>query len=539
MLNSRGSAALAVRGSFLSKGSLAIVVVLALLGMTSLTEGANYYNKYYSDNADANNENVGDDFVDLSGQDFDMVAIMPISCINYMNGHMIKFEMYENKNNFQCHANNLGTFVVSISHYMRAYFNYQALIRGEDFKLPSDAGYLNCVMLQQTAYSDTKLYAKIGCLERETYTSTKLKLHVYTDKQCSVPYDDGNSNSKGYDINGYYFNSKVSFRPPFYSCASCKPSEISSSFSKRKTFWYDDDAAQKGYQIYKYFDDWLDDYFKQDDAYFTVQKYVNNERIYTKEDDDSFYTVADDDDFYKHRKLGQVSVEEEVDEMSMDLTHAEESSRHLMGSAMKNFQAEVGALELFEKEFWKEHAEIRERELGNANTNSYYDGSVSSWNMCNKLYNYGVWCDEDCRSIDAFRIDQWSKSDMFLLIVMCLFMAFMMLLVFAKRVKAYEKASIYGEEGLAEVGMSPPLACLFVVIFTIVIVLAVLKFVNETLVFSVVTCILLFMFMLKLTLFESKASPLLGSKKKSKRDPYGYGDDFRYHGETDNPLFKY
>jgi hypothetical protein len=263
-----------------------------------------------------------------------------------MNGHMIKFEMYENKSNFQCHANNLGTFVVSISHYMRAYFNYQALIRGEDFKLPSDAGYLNCVMLQQTAYSDTKLYAKIGCLERDTYTSTKLKLHVYTDKQCSEPYDDGQNNSKGYDINGYYFNSKVSFRPPFYSCASCKPSEISSSFSKRKTFWYDDDAAEKGYQIYKYFDDWLDDYFLQDDAYFTVQKYVNNERIYNKDDDDSFYTIAEDDDFYRHRKLAHVTEENAVDTKSVELTHSDKSSRNLMGSAMKEFQAQEGALEV-------------------------------------------------------------------------------------------------------------------------------------------------------------------------------------------------
>jgi hypothetical protein len=93
MLSSRGSAAVAVRGSFLSKGSL-MLVVLALLGMATPTDGANYYNKYYGDDANANanansnsnsnsnNEFFGDDFVDLSGQDFDKVAIMPISCIN-------------------------------------------------------------------------------------------------------------------------------------------------------------------------------------------------------------------------------------------------------------------------------------------------------------------------------------------------------------------------------------------------------------------------------------------------------------------------
>ncbi len=33
--------------------------------------------------------------------------------------------------------------MVSIAHYMRAYFNYQALLHGEDFELPGDVGYLN------------------------------------------------------------------------------------------------------------------------------------------------------------------------------------------------------------------------------------------------------------------------------------------------------------------------------------------------------------------------------------------------------------
>jgi hypothetical protein len=179
---------------------------------------------------------------------------------------------------------------------MRAYFNYQALLQGQNFKLPSDAGYLNCVMLQQTAYSDVKLYAKIGCQERDTYTSTKLKVHVYTDKQCSEPYTGSSSSvssAKGYDINGYYFSSKVSFRPPFYSCMSCKPTSIASSFSKRKTYWYDDDAASNGQDIYKYFDDWLDDYFVYDDAYFKVQQYVGHTQTNKRDDDDDFYTVDD------------------------------------------------------------------------------------------------------------------------------------------------------------------------------------------------------------------------------------------------------
>jgi len=109
-------------------------------------------------------------------------------------------------------------------------------------------------------------------------------------------------------------------------------------------------------------------------------------------------------------------------------------------------------------------------------------------------------------------------------------------------VKAYEKASIYGDDGLSDVGMSPTvMAGFFVIIFVIVVVLASLRFVNETLVFAVVSCILLFIYMLKLTLFETKSPALLGSSKRKKRKGKNkdYNDDFRYQGDTDNPLFKY
>lgn len=317
-----------------------LLVVLLLGLMSTSVTGASYYNKYYDD-AVSSGSNTDDDFIDLSSIDLDQVSLMPVSCVNYNNGNMIKFQLFSSSNNFQCHNNNLGTFVVSISHYMRAYFNYQALIRGSDFKLPSDAGYLNCVLLQQTAYTDTKLYAKIGCLERDTYTSTKLAVHVYTDKQCSEPYDDGQSGetraSRGYNINGYRFSPKVSFRPPFYSCLSCKPSEIASSFSRKKTFWYDDDAAASGQQIQKFFDDWLDDYFLNDDKYFEVQKYVGNEKVYSKEDDDDFYTIDDD------RRLEEV--EQDKIEMQQKQQHG---ARNLIGKTLE-LQAAEGELEVCKK----------------------------------------------------------------------------------------------------------------------------------------------------------------------------------------------
>ena len=60
---------------------------------------------------------------------------------------MVKFELFESTNNYQCHFKNLGTYVVSIAHFMRAYFNQQALVKGNEFELPGDAGYLNVSLL--------------------------------------------------------------------------------------------------------------------------------------------------------------------------------------------------------------------------------------------------------------------------------------------------------------------------------------------------------------------------------------------------------
>ena len=76
-------------------------------------------------------------------------------------------------------------------------------------------------MLKETAKSDYPLYAKIGCQHRGTYTSTKLQLIVYTDKQCSKVYggENNEANNDGYDLNGYFLSNKVcdsGSREPLY-----------------------------------------------------------------------------------------------------------------------------------------------------------------------------------------------------------------------------------------------------------------------------------------------------------------------------------
>lgn len=144
--------------------------------------------------------------------------------------------------------------------------------------------------------------------------------------------------------------------------------------------------------------------------------------------------------------------------------------------------------------------------------------------MCERVHNYGVGCDEECRALDTFRVDEWSRSDVFLLVIMCVFMGAMMLLVFAKRVKAYERSAMWGDEpGAPDPGLPPcAMLLLFAIVFTVIIVLAALKFVNETLVVAVVTCILFFLYMLKLTLFESRKPqfiPTRGVRNSTLKEP--------------------
>jgi len=171
----------------------ALISILLLLGLIVFPVLAEEYYEATVDDADGGDD---DNCIDLSGDDMDIMHLMPVSCVNYMNGNMIKYEMFTNDNNRKHHSDIRATFVVSISHYMHVYFNYQSRLQCAKFRLLSDAGYLNCILLQQIAYSDQKLYAKIGCLERKIGTSTKLRIHVYTDKQYSIDYKDSQSENQ-------------------------------------------------------------------------------------------------------------------------------------------------------------------------------------------------------------------------------------------------------------------------------------------------------------------------------------------------------
>lgn len=177
------------------------------------------------------------------------------------------------------------------------------------------------------------------------------------------------------------------------------------------------------------------------------------------------------------------------------------------GLSQAKAHSTLSCQQVFANEFWRDLETSKGRLLYENN----YD--AGDWNMCNQIHKYGVYCNDECKSLDAFRVDEWSKSDVCLLGIMCVFMAAMMLLIVAKRLKASQKACLYGDENYKPGLPQPAMAFLFFVVMVSILILAKLKFVNETLVFAVVTCILLFIYMLKLTLFESRRPVLLAAPR--------------------------
>ena len=191
----------------------------------------------------------------------------------------------------------------------------------------------------------------------------------------------------------------------------------------------------------------------------------------------------------------------------------------------------------FELEFWKDVKRQREHRDRQLYDNQY--GGVDDWNMCEQVYKYGLYCDEQCQALDAFTHTQWSSADIALLSIMVTFMAAMMLLVVAKRLKASRshrrQRSFFINNNYDPQTTSitpenmpgiPPLAMfiIFTLVMITIITLSILNFVNETLVFAVVCCILLFIYMLKLTLFHSPRKQPVLLASPNHEDVFGYGD---------------
>jgi hypothetical protein len=123
------------------RGRILPLVLFYVVG--SLFTVATAEDGWYQYEGDRNSGYQVETFDWPDGLGFDEVQVLPVSCINYNGGHMIKYELHRSANSYNCHFNELGSFVVSIAHYMRAYFNYLAITNGKYFSLPGDAGYLN------------------------------------------------------------------------------------------------------------------------------------------------------------------------------------------------------------------------------------------------------------------------------------------------------------------------------------------------------------------------------------------------------------
>ena len=285
------------------------------------------------------------------------------------------------------------------------------------------------------------------------------------------------------------FSSKVSFKPDFYSCLTCTPESISYSFNKLNGNWYDDDYIS---------------------AHGTKQSKSDNDNNAAADDNNVTDDAGVDDQYYSNN-----------DDYSQNSNVTDDASSYYNddgnGNRMLSISASKHDLDAYQIQFWEEYDELihhKKAEIkGGRSLYGNNEYSIGDWNMCQRLYKYGVWCDEGCRALDFFRTNNWSASDLFLLSIMCLFMTAMLLLIIAKRLKAQQKARMYGDNHPVP-GLPPfAMAIIFFVIMCIILGLAKVKFINETLVFAVVTCILLFIYMLKLTLFESRRPILLAAPK--------------------------
>jgi hypothetical protein len=88
--------------------------------------------------------------------------------------------------------------------------------------------------------------------------------------------------TKGYEIDGEIIATKVSFRPPFYSCLTCTPESVSGTFNKKNGNWYDDDYISANNKKQN------DDGGGGDDDNVDDQYFANNDDL-NGDDDGKYY----------------------------------------------------------------------------------------------------------------------------------------------------------------------------------------------------------------------------------------------------------
>lgn len=156
-------------------------------------------------------------------------------------------------------------------------------------------------------------------------------------------------------------------------------------------------------------------------------------------------------------------------------------------------------LEMYHERFWKSFFFQRGSERSSNNLTDV------TWNFCERLYNHSYQCDKAClKSVDHF-VNQhlWSAADLGILTVLCTFISAIMIIILVKRTKSFKRAIIYEDEQDTPHPGLPPVAIVmfFVVLASVVSSLIYLKLVTQTLALLVFLCIVLFIVLLKFTLF--------------------------------------
>ena len=153
--------------------------------------------------------------------------------------------------------------------------------------------------------------------------------------------------------------------------------------------------------------------------------------------------------------------------------------------------------QVYEADLLREMSLFQRRGLEDAPGNDYDDDreNASSWNMCQRVHEYGTACDSDCRALgdSSFRIDEWCPSDALSLLALCAVAVVATASVYAARVGAHERAAMWSDEpGAPKPGMSPSavLASSGVALATVV-AMAIAGLVNETLWLASAMCAVL------------------------------------------------
>jgi lysylphosphatidylglycerol synthetase-like protein (DUF2156 family) len=157
-------------------------------------------------------------------------------------------------------------------------------------------------------------------------------------------------------------------------------------------------------------------------------------------------------------------------------------------------------MQLFEKQFFEQ------RSLAN---------DMEDWNLCKQLLLHGQWCDAKCQGTSFGSVSNWTASSVSVISTLAILMISVMVLIFSKRVVAYEMAESLQDPNVPKFRGFPPIyvAFSYVLIIVGILCLALLNMVHETILVASIVTVILFIYLMKLTLFDSARMAVVRKEK--------------------------